>query len=195
MEAELFNVYQVIGYGILAAAGLYFLRAILTILLKRRVAPGLAPGLDASDSQTFFPRVLSLVGLNARPTTSLNRTELRTTLGIQALCWALTLAIIPIAISMNARLVGPESLLFVLALVNAVQMTSYRITYDKTEVTLPRWWFGSTTRPWRKLVAITDKDPYFYTFHFADETRVKVHKYIVGHAEFMAVARGAIRNS
>lgn len=194
VSEQIGQAYQGILYGIVLAAVLYFLKVILAIVLKRRVAAGLAPGLDTSDGQTFFPRILSLVGLNGRPTTSLNRTELRTTFGIRAFCWGITAAMIPIAISMNAKVIGLESLLFVLALVHTVQITTYRITYDNSDVSLPRWWFGTTTRPWKKLVAVTDKDPYFYTFHFADDVRVKVHKYIVGHAEFMAVARDAVRN-
>jgi hypothetical protein len=181
--------------GILGAVGIYFLRVILTMILRRKVAPELVPGLSAEDSQTAMPRFLSMIGVGARPASTFGTFRLTTSLGIKILWWAGLAALVYFARQMQARVIGPESLIIVMVAVQAVQSQFYEIEYDAKTVSLPRWWFGKTVQPWRKLVAVTDKDPYFYTFHFADQSKVRVYKYIVGHDEFMKVARNAVRDA
>jgi hypothetical protein len=189
------QAYQGILYAILLAVGLYFLKVILSIALKGRLAPGLAPDLSEVGSPTFLTRILALVGHSAPIRQTLGTTRLRATMGLQIAYWGVLAALIYIAHGMNAQVIGIEGLLCLAVFVTALHTSLYEITYDKVDVTLPRWWFGRTMHRWRDLVAVTDKDPWMVTLHFADGTRVKVHKYIVGHAEFMAVARDAIRNS
>ena len=187
------RAYLGIWYAILLALALYFLKVIIAIVLKMRTRSTLAPGLVDDAPQTFFPRVLALVGMNARSTTTLDVARRRATIGLRAVCWGGFLVAVYLHGLIGAQPVGLETLIIALILVNALQIELYEIAYDKVEVSLPRWWFGRSTHRWRDLVAITDKDPWLMTLHFSDDRRVKVHKYIVGHADFMAVANDAIR--
>jgi hypothetical protein len=189
------QAYQGIWYAILLAVALYFLKVILSIAFKGRLAPGLAPDLSEVGSPTFLTRILSLVGHKAPIRQTLGTVRLRATFGLLIAYWGGLAALIYIAHGMQAPVIGIEGLISLAVFVTALHTSLYEITYDKVDVTLPRWWFGRTIHHWRDLDAVTDKDPWMVTLHFADGRRVKVHKYIVGHAEFMAVARGAIRNS
>ena len=184
-----------IWYAILLAVALYFLKVIIALVLKMRMRSTLAPGLVDDAPQTFFPRVISLVGMSARASQTLGLTRLRATMGLRLVGWGGFVLMILLHQQMGAQLLGPETLIAALVLLSAIQIELYEITYDKVELTLPRWWLGRTAHRWRNLVAITDKDPWMMTLHFADGRYVKVYKYIVGHAEFMAVAKDAIRNS
>ncbi len=187
------QAYLGILFAILLAVALYFLKVIIAMVLKLRMHSTLAPGLVDDAPQTFFPRVLALVGMNAPAAQTLDAMRLRTTLGLRLVSWGGLAIMIYLHHLMGGQAIGLETVLAALILVNAIQIELYQITYDKVMVTLPRWWFGRSTHRWRDLVAITDKDPWMMTLHFGDGRRVRVHKYIVGHAEFMAVANDAIR--
>jgi hypothetical protein len=189
------QAYQGIWYAIVLGVALYFLKVILSIALKGRLSPGLAPGLSEVGSPTFLTRILSLIGHRGQARQTLGTTRLRATLGLQLAYWGGLAMLIYISSTMKAQLVGPETLICFAVFVTALHTSLYEITYDKVDVTLPRWWFGRTTHRWRDLDAVTDKDPWMMTLHFSDGSRVKVHKYIVGHSEFMAIAQDAIRNS
>ena len=188
------QAYQGIWFAILLAVALYFLKVILSIVLKGRTAPGLAPDLSEVGAPTFLTRILALVGHRARVGQSLGTVRLRATLGLQISYWGGLVLLIYVAQTMQAPLVGIETILSAAVSLTALHTSLYEVTYDKAEVTLPRWWFGRTTHRWRDLVSVTDKDPWMVTLHFADGRRVKVHKYVVGHAEFMALARDAVRS-
>lgn len=175
-------------------AAIYFVRFVLTLALKRRVKSGLLPGMADDDGQTFFPRLLALIGGGAAPQQTLNVVKLKSTLGLRLVIWGGFVGMIVLHQMMSAPPMGLETLLAVLVLVSALQITLYEISYDRTEVSLPRWWFGRTTHRWRSLVAITDRDPWMMTFHFADGQKVKIYKHIVGRADFMKTAENAIRD-
>jgi hypothetical protein len=194
VSEQIGQAYLGIWYAILLAVALYFLKVIIALVLKMRMRSTLAPGLLDDAPQTFFPRVLSLVGMGARARQTLGVTRLRATLGLRMVIWGGFILMLLLHRQMGGQPWGPETLIAALVLLNAVQIELYEIAYDKVEVTLPRWWFRRSLHRWRDLVAVTDKDPWMMTLHFADGRRVKVHKYIVGHAAFMAVAKDSIRN-
>jgi hypothetical protein len=191
---EISQAYLGFWYTLLAGVGLYFIKVIIAILLKRRVSPLVAPGLLETDNQTFFPRLLSLMGMNAAPAQTFAARRLRATIGLRLLMWGAVFAMVYFHHQMGEQLISFASIIVALVGINAVHIELYEIEYDKVEMVLPRWWFGHTSHRWRDLVAVTDKDPWLATLHFADGRRVKVHKYIVGFPEFMAVAKDAIRN-
>jgi hypothetical protein len=195
VATEISNSYQAFGYTILAGVGLYFLKVVIAILLKRRVSPLVAPGLSDEQPQTFFPRVLSLVGMNARPPQTFSLIHLRSTVGVRLLMWGAVAAMFYFHHQMGEPTIGFGSLILLATVISAFDHEFYKITYDRVEVQLPRWWFGRTLHRWRDLVAVTDRDPWLATFHFSDGGKVKVHKYVVGYVDFMAVAQDAIRNT
>lgn len=194
VSAQIEQAYFGLWYGMLVALALYFLKVILAIVLRWRVGTALTPGLAGDQAQTFFPRVLAMFGMHARTSETLGTTRLRATIGLRLLCWGAVPLLIYFHRQMNAATIGPETLITALVVLNALQIELYEITHDRADVTLPRWWFGRTIHRWHDLVALTDRDPWMMTMHFADGRRVKVHKYIVDHADFMTVAKAAIRN-
>jgi hypothetical protein len=194
VNEQLERAYMGLWYALLIAVALFFVKVILSILLRWRVGGALTPELSDEHPQTFFPRVLSMVGMFGRPVQTLGLTRLRPTIGLRLAYWLGIAGLIYFHRQMNAPTIGLESLILALVVATALHTELYEITYDRADVTLPRWWFGSTVHRWRDLVAVTDKDPWMITMHFANGTKVKVHKYIVGQAEFMAVAQAAIRN-
>ncbi len=194
VREQLDQAYAGILFALLIAVALYFLKVVLALVLKRRLNSRLAPGLSEDDAQTFFPRILALIGLNAAPRQTLGSVRLRPTMGLRLVCWGGLLLLVYIHRQMNAPALGPETLITGLVFINALHVELYEVEYDRADVMLPRWWFGRSVHRWRDLVEVTARDPWMMTMHFSDDRRVKVHKYIVGHAEFMAVAKAAVRN-
>mgnify|MGYP001060440625 CR=1 FL=1 len=75
----------------------------------------------------------------------------------------------------------------------ALHISLYEITYDRGSITLPRWWFGRTTREWRDLDAVVKRRGRFLDFHFRDGTAVQAHKYVVGRVALREKAEAVLR--
>lgn len=93
---------------------------------------------------------------------------------------------------MQPPLIGIETALTLLMAYFALHTSLYEIAYDRDTVTLPRWWFGRTTRKWRDLGAVVERRGWYLDFHFRDGTRVQAHKYVVGYAALREKAEAVL---
>ena len=115
---------------VVLAAAICAFKVILALVMKRRVNPGLLPGLSEQDHGTFFPRVVALIGHSATPQQTFGLTRLQTTLGLRLVAWCGVVVIALLHNSMNAPRFGLESLILALVALNAVQVTLYEIAHD-----------------------------------------------------------------
>lgn len=194
VSAQMERVSAGLYSALLVAIALVLVKLVLSLVLRRRLGPGLAPGLDVGRVSAFVNRALHGVGLLGTVPRTMGMTRLRIAPGLRLLAWAILGLVVYLHRQMQVPAFGMESLLVGLALLGTVHLTLYEIRHDRADVILPRWWFGHSTHRWRDLVAVIDRDPFFVTLHFTDGRHVRVHKFIVGQAEFMAVAGAAIRN-
>lgn len=172
---------------------LFVLRIVLSRSLRKRIAPGLVPtGTDLHQPDTMS-RFTALLGHDAAVATTLGTHRLRATLGLRLLYWVVLVAMIAVSATMRAPLIGIESALTLIVLFLALHTTFYEITWDRDTITLPRWWFGSTTHTWRDLEAVTERQGWFLAFHFRGGRVVQAHKYVVGYAALREKANAVLR--
>jgi hypothetical protein len=193
MEVELIRFFWIVVLALGGGAVLFVLRHLLSWRLRRRLPKGLVPqGHDLAHPEAMG-RIVSLIGHAAPPAETLGTRRLRTTLGLRLLGWAVLPVAFAAAVLMQAKLVGIEMALIVALGYLALHTTLYEIAYDRDTVTLPRWWFGRTTRKWCDLEAVVDRRGWYLDFHFRDGTVVQAHKYVVGYAALRNKAETVLR--
>jgi hypothetical protein len=193
MEAELERFVWTLGLSLAAGAALFVLRLVLAWRLRKRLPTGLVPQGGELLRSDGMSRIVSLIGVDAKATETLGTLRLRATLGLKLLYWGVLIAMIVVAGQMHARLIGPETAMLGLVLYLALHTSFYEISYDRDTITLPRWWFGRTTRKWRDLDAVVERRGWFLDFHFRDGTVVQAHKYVVGYAALREKAEAVLR--
>ncbi len=195
MQAELERFFTMIGLLILGGIGLFFAKVILSLILRKRLAPGLVPSIEDTGRADSTTRFIAMIGLNARVSESLGTRRLRATLGLKLVFWGVLLMLAYLLQTLEPSGTYIEPALLGLVAYLAVHTTFYEITYDRDTITLPRWWFGRTTRRWRDLDAAVDRRGWFLDFHFRDGTVIQAHKYVVGYAELREAAQKAMRET
>lgn len=193
MQAEIAQFYTHIGYAILAGIAMLLLRIILLIALRKRFAPGLVPDVAEVSRPDSGSRLFALIGQGAAVQRTLGSNRLQAALGLKLLFWGVLGLMVYAAMQMEAALFGIETLLSGLVLYLAIHTSLYEITYDRETVSLPRWWFGRSTRKWKDLDAVVDRRGWFLDFHFRDGTVIQAHKYVVGYAELRETANKVLR--
>jgi hypothetical protein len=193
MEAELDQYLNYLGYLSLAGFGLFFLRVVLSLGLKKRLSPGLVPDLEAATKPDGLPRFVALIGYRAAAPNTLGTRRLRATFGLQLVMWGLLAFAVKMMEVMEVPLTGLWSVIPGLILYLAIHTSLYEISFDQKTITLPRWWFGRTVRRWTELDAVVENQGWSQAFHFRDGTVVQVHKYVVGFPELRDTAHKAMR--
>jgi hypothetical protein len=193
VQVELDRFLWGLGMAIAFSVAFFVLRVALARNLRKRIAPGLVPrGGDLHQPDTMS-RFTALLGHDAAVVATLGTQRLRATLGLRLLYWVVLVAMIAVSASMRASLIGLESALTLVVLFLALHTTFYEISWDRDTITLPRWWFGSTTHKWRDLEAVTERQGWFLAFHFRGGKVVQAHKYVVGYAALRDKANAALR--
>ena len=193
MDAEIQAFFRELGWHALAGIAVLLLSVVLAIVLKGRFAPGLAPGMDDLRGGAFLPRVLSLLGMGARPDHTLGETRLRASLGLRLLFPGALALCLWVGAEMAAPPVSPLTAILLILAFQTLHVWRYEIRFDARTVTLPRWSIGHRSFAWTDLEALTDRDPWFLTFHFRGGRRVTAHKYVVGHRLLREAAQKALR--
>ncbi len=193
MKAEIAQFYTYLGYASLAGIGMFLLRFILLLALRKRFASGLVPDMAEVNQLDSGSRLVALIGQGAAVQRTLGSYRLRATLGLKLLVWGVLGLMVYAAMQMEAALFGIETLLLGFVLYLAIHTSHYEIIYDRDTVTLPRWWFRRTTRKWRDLDAVVDRRGWYLDFHFRDGTVIQAHKYVVGYAELREAAAAELR--
>ena len=193
MQAELDRIYWGVALSIAVGVALFVLRIALSFHLRRRLPQGLVPSGSELLQQDAMSRFTALLGHDATEATTLGTHRLRTTLGLRLLYWVVLVAMIVVSARMHAPLLGIETVLTLIVLVLALHTSFYEIAWDRDRITLPRWWFGSTTHEWRDLEAVTERQGWFLAFHFRGGRVVQAHKYVVGYAALREKAQAALR--
>jgi hypothetical protein len=193
MQSEIAQAYTYLGYALLAGFAMFVLRIILMIALRKRFAPGLVPGMAEVNRPDSGSRLVALIGQGALVQRTLGTSRLPATFGLKALIWGVLGLMVCAAVQMGALLLGFETLLLLLVLYLALHTSLYEITYDRDTITLPRWWFGRSTRKWRDLDAVVARQGWHLDFHFRDGTVIQAHKYVVGYAELREAADKVLR--
>lgn len=195
MEAEVAAYLRAVGWAIAGGALLWLVRLVVTLYLRGRVTPELAPSLsDLSRPDNAF-QLVALIGHKAAVTETTGTLRLRATLGLRLAWWGGAFAMAVAHNLMRAPTLGIETVLLVLVLGMAFRMSIFEITFDRNSITFPRWWFGRTTHPWRDLLAIGRRDRWYVTFDFHKGQRVYVPRHVVGYDRLIEAARKALRES
>lgn len=176
-----------------AAVGLFLVRHLVAWRLRKRLPKGLVPDRRDLSRPDSMSRLISLIGHAATPAETLGLRRLHATLGLRLVMWVAFAAITVVALSMRPPLIGVETGLILLVAYLALHTSVYEISYDRDAVTLPRWWFGRTTRKWRDLDAVVDRRGWYLDSHFRDGTTVQAHKYVVGYAALREKAEAVLR--
>lgn len=195
MIEEVHDTLRMFGIILALAAAGVVLRIVLALVLRNRFAPGLVPGLADPQPQVFFLRALALIGLGARPQTTLGTVRLRATLGLRLAFVGLLVLVTGISQALEPALAVPGILLVLAVTVGTLRAFLLEIRYDRDTITLPRWWFGTTTHRWADLLALRSNDPWFLVFHFEKGVTVRVNKYLVGYDGLLETARKAMRET
>jgi hypothetical protein len=195
MQAELERYFTVLGLMILGGIGLFLLRMILSLLLRKRLTKGLVPELQDLAQPDSNSRFVALIGQGAPVRETLGTTRLRATLGLKLVYWGVALMTVWLLHTLETAGSGIELVLLAVVAYLAVHTTIYEITYDRETISLPRWWMGSTTHRWRDLDAAVDRGGWYVDFHFHDGTVIQAHKYVVGYANLREAARKAMRET
>lgn len=193
MPPEMPSAFMYIGFGLLAGLGLFFLRVILSIALRKRYAPGLVPDVTEVSRPDGGSRLIALIGQGAAAQHTLGTHRLRASLGLKVLFWGVLAAMVYVADLMGAPMIGFEAAILAFVFYLSIHTSVYEITYDRETITLPRWWFGRTTRKWKDLDAVVERQGWFLDFHFRDGTVIQAHKYVVGYAELRNTANKVLR--
>jgi hypothetical protein len=195
MQAELERFFTMIGLLILGGIALFFVKIILSLILRKRLAPGLVPKIEDVAQPDSTSRFIAMVGLNARVPETLGTRRLRATIGLKLVFWGVLAMLVYFLQTIEPSGTYIELVLLCMVAYLAVHTTVYEITFDRETITLPRWWFGRTTRRWRDLDATVDRRGWVLDFHFRDGTVVQAHKYVVGYAELREAAQKAMRET
>ncbi|MBL9048773.1 MAG: hypothetical protein JNK19_01510 [Tabrizicola sp.] len=182
-----------VALALAAAVGLFLLRHLVAWRLRKRLPKGLVPDRHELSRPDSMSRLLSLIGHAATPAETLGLRRLRATLGLRLVLWVVFAVITVAALSVRPPLLGVETGLILLMAYLALHTSLYEISYDRDTVTLPRWWFGRTTRKWRDLDAVVERRGWYLDFHFRDGTAVQAHKYVVGYAALREKAEAVLR--
>jgi hypothetical protein len=193
MQAEVERFVWTIALSGVGGVLFYIVRLVLARRLHKRLPAGLVPQAGEMHQPDAGSRLVSLIGVNAAPVETLGTHRLRASLGLKLVYWGVLAALFVVSLEMRARLVGPETAILCVVLYLALHTGFYEIRYDRETITLPRWWFGHTTRNWRDLDAVTERQGWFLAFHFRDGTVVQAHKYVVGYAALREKAKAALR--
>lgn len=193
MDAEIGGFLAALGRMALASLGLLLVSVVLAVALRGRYRAGLMPGLRDVGGATFLPRVLSLIGQGARVPETLGTRRLRATLGLRLLYPAVLVLLVQTLIVMHEPLLSPGTALLALVVFLTIHAWAYEIRFDRETISLPRWSLGRRSFRWADLEAVTDRDPWFVTFHFRGGRRVSAHKYVVGYGLLMEAAQKALR--
>lgn len=193
MQAELDRFVWTLALSLAGGILFYILRLVLAWRLRKRLPAGLVPQTSELHQPDAGTRLVSLIGLHAAPAETLGTYRLRPTLGLKLVYWGVLAALFVVSQQMQAALLGPETAILCVVLYLALHTSFYEISYDRDTITLPRWWFGHTTRNWRDLDAVTERQGWFLAFHFRDGTVVQAHKYVVGYAALREKAKAALR--
>jgi hypothetical protein len=193
MQAELERFVWTLVLSLAAGVAFFVLRLVLAWRLRKRMPAGLVPHGGELLRPYGMSRIVSLIGVDAEAFDTLGTRRLRATLGLKLLYWGVLVAMVVAAGQMNARLLGPETAILGLVLFLALHTSFYEISYDRDTITLPRWWFGRTTRNWRDLDAVTERQGWFLVFHFRGGQVVQAHKYVVGYAALREKVRAVLR--
>ncbi len=200
MQAEFDRLIWTLVLGLVAGAALFVLRIVLAGYLRKRLPAGLVPKGEELHRPDAMSRFISLLGHAAQEAETLGTKRLRATLGLKLLYWVVLIAMaLTLAAMQHPRFgmavqpLGFEPVLLGVVLYLALHTSFYEISYDREEVTFPRWWFGRTTHKWGQLDAVTEKQGWFLSFHFRDGTVVQAHKYVVGYAALRDKAEAVLR--
>lgn len=184
------------GWIFLAGIGVFALALLLTVVLRKRLAPGLVPRLFGV---IYHPdaklRFIALLGHQAPAQETLGLRRLRATLGLKLMFWLITAGLVWLWAATNPATSAAAVLFLPFAAYLALHTTFYEITHDRDTITLPRWWFGGTTRKWRDLDATVERMGWYLDFHFRDGTVIQVHRYIVGYSALRETAAKAMREA
>ena len=193
MQAEVERFVWTLALSAVGGVLFYIVRLVLARRLRKRLPAGLVPLAGEMGQPDAGTRLVSLIGVDAKPAETLGTHRLRASLGLKLVYWGVLAAQFFVSLEMQARLIGPESAILCTVLYLALHTSFYEISYDRETITLPRWWFGRTTRKWRDLDAVTERQGWFLAFHFRDGTVVQAHKYVVGYAALRDKAKAALR--
>jgi hypothetical protein len=193
MQAELMQFLRTLAVAAATGAVLYLLRHLLAWHLRRRLPARLVPQGRELDQPDANSRLVALIGHDAAVRETLGTVRLRATLGLRLVYWGVTVAMIGTLASMRDLHAGIGGLLLAVLLYASVAVAIYEIRYDRDTITLPRWWLGTTTRTWRALEAVTERQGWFLDFHFRGGQVIEVHKYVVGHAALQEKVRAVLR--
>ena len=166
----------------------------LSLILRKRLPSGLVPRVfDLLYHPDAKLRFVALLGQTDRTRETLGTHRLQATIGLKLLFWLMAAGLFWLWQATDPALSATAFLFLPFAVYMALHTTFYEITYDRDTITLPRWWFGRTTRNWRDLDAVVDRMGWYLDFHFRDGTVVQAHKYVVGYAALKDTARKALR--
>jgi hypothetical protein len=193
MQAEVERFVWTLALSLGAGVVFVVLRLVLAWRLRKRMPVGLVPQGGEVLRPDGMSRLVSLIGVDAQVSDTMGTRRLRATLGLRLLYWGVLVALIVAAGQMQAPLVGIESLILATVVYLALHTTFYEISYDRDSITLPRWWFGTTTHKWRDLEAVTERQGWFLAFHFRGGTVVQAHKYVVGYAALRDKVKAVLR--
>lgn len=193
MQAEIAEFVRTLMAILWIGAALFLLRYALAWLLRKRVPKGLVPTRLELQHPDSLARIAALIGHGAPVAETLGTRRLRATLGMRAVWWLGFGAVSAAALSVNPPLFGIETAMILVVGYTALHTTFYEIVYDRETISLPRWWFGRTTRKWRDLDAVVDRRGWTLDFHFRDGTRVQAHKYVVGYGALREKAEAILR--
>jgi hypothetical protein len=193
MQAEVERFVWTLALSLGAGVVFVVLRLVLAWRLRKRMPVGLVPQGGEVLRPDGMSRLVSLIGVDAQVSDTMGTRRLRATLGLRLLYWGVLVALIVAAGQMQAPLVGIESLILATVVYLALHTTFYEISYDRDSITLPRWWFGTTTHKWRDLEAVTERQGWFLAFHFRGGKVVQAHKYVVGYAALREKAKAVLR--
>jgi hypothetical protein len=193
MQAEVERFVWTLALSLGAGVVFFVLRLVLAWRLRKRMPVGLVPQGGEVLGPDGMSRLVSLIGVDAQVSDTMGTRRLRATLGLRLLYWGVLVALIVAAGQMQAPLVGIESLILATVVYLALHTTLYEISYDRDSITLPRWWFGTTTHKWRDLEAVTERQGWFLAFHFRGGTVVQAHKYVVGYAALRDKVKAVLR--
>jgi hypothetical protein len=189
MQAEVERFVWTLALSLGAGVVFVVLRLVLAWRLRKRMPVGLVPQGGEVLRPDGMSRLVSLIGVDAQVSDTMGTRRLRATLGLRLLYWGVLVALIVAAGQMQAPLVGIESLILATVVYLALHTSFYEISYDRDTITLPRWWFGTTTHKWRDLEAVTERQGWFLAFHFRGGKVVQAHKYVVGYAALREKAK------
>jgi|GEM_PF-1828629 len=196
MHAGIIAHLSTLGWILLAGLAIVALTLVLSLILRKRMTPGLVPRLfDVIYHPDAKLRFIALLGHQSPARETLGLHRLRATFGLKLVFWLLTAGLVLLWATMDPATSAAAMLFLPLAAYLAIHTTLYEITYTRDTITLPRWWFGRTTQKWRDLDATVERMGWYLDFHFRDGTVIQAHRYIVGYSALREIAEKAMREA